>query len=173
MGIRRGSLPVRALKAVTSILIFAMAALTFVDVIGRYGFNAPIPGTFEIVGLLLGVITFTAFPLVTMEQQHITVGLFDKFFVGPARTVRKTVMLVASAAMVAFMSERLWATALDEAANDYVTEYFGISRAPLIYGLSALCAFTCVILLIMIVQYLRLDPVARARENQPPGEAAI
>ncbi len=66
-----------ALKLIAAVMIFAMAALTFLDVIGRYVFAAPIQGTFEIVGLLLGVVTFSALPLVTHSRSHITVDLFE------------------------------------------------------------------------------------------------
>ena len=38
-----------------AVAVFGMAAWTFIDVIGRYFFNAPIPGSFEIVGLILGI----------------------------------------------------------------------------------------------------------------------
>ena len=53
-----------------------MAAWTFIDVIGRYFFDTPIPGSFEVVGLILGIAMIGAFPLVSFGERHITVGLF-------------------------------------------------------------------------------------------------
>lgn len=143
-----------ALKLVVAVVLFAMAALTFVDVVGRYLFSAPVPGTFESVGLLMGVVTFAALPLVTRAQNHITVDLFDSFIRGSFRKFQQFVVLLGSAAMIGFMAERLWAVAIDEHKADYVTEYFGISRAPLLIGLSVLCMITCVILIFMIWLYL-------------------
>ena len=155
IGARRDAWPIRILKIVAATLLFAMAALTFIDVIGRYVLNAPIPGTFETVGLMLGVATFAAFPIVTMQRSHITVDLFDRFIRGRVRQVQQFVILIGSAGVVAFLCERLWATASDELANDFVTEYFGISRAPLLYLISFLCAVTFVILLMMTWRYVR------------------
>lgn len=145
-----------------------MAAVTFVDVIGRYVFSAPIPGTFEIVGLLLGVVTFSALPLVTRDRAHITVDLFDHLIRGRARKVQQFVILVGSAAVMGFFAERLLATAIDEYQADYVTEYFGITRMPLLIALSILCAITCVILLIMIWQYI----TGRLEVKRPPDLGA-
>lgn len=153
-----------ALKATVATVLFAMAAITFVDVIGRYVFNAPIPGTFEIVGLLLGVVTFSALPLVTRDQAHITVDLFDSFIKGGFRKVRQFVILAGSAAVTAFFAERLLATAIDEYRADYVTEYFGITRAPLLIVLSLLCLVTCLILVAMTWRYL-----TGRLESPPPG----
>ena len=131
-----------------------MAILTFVDVLGRYVFSAPIPGTFETVGLLLGLVTFSALPLVTRSQNHITVDLFDSFIKGKFRKVQQFIILVGSAIVIGFFAERLIATAIDEHNANYVTEYFGISRAPLLILLAIFCLITALILIVMIYQYL-------------------
>lgn len=147
------------LKVVAATAIFGMSALTFIDVLGRYLFASPIPGTFEIVGLLLGLVAFTGLPLVSSNQGHITVDLFDNFIRGSARRVRDFLVLLGTALTVAFIGHRLLTAGLDEAANDFVTEDLGISRAPLIYLMSALAFLTCVLLLIMCWRYLTKKPV--------------
>ena len=142
------------LNLVAAAAIFAMSALTFVDVLGRYLFASPIPGTFEIVGLLLGVVAFTGLPLVSSNQTHITVDLFDGFIRGDFRRVRGFLVLAGSALTVAFIGHRLLTAGLDEAANDFVTEDLGITRAPLIYLMAALAFLTSVLLLVMCWRYL-------------------
>ena len=155
-GAQHGARPFRiiarlsgALKFLIAISVFGMAALTFVDVIGRYFFNAPIPGTFELVGLLLGIVAFATFPLVTIQENHITVDLFDNFFRGAVRRRRRIAVRLGTAAMAFFMAERLWAAAIDEWINGYVTEYFGITRAPLLIVMAAFCAATAVAMLVL------------------------
>ena len=155
-------------------MIFAMAALTFLDVVGRYVFAAPIQGTFEIVGLLLGVVTFSALPLVTHSRSHITVDLFDSFIRGKFRWVQQFTVLIGSAVVVAFFAERLFSAGLDEAAANYVTEDLGLSRAPLLYGLSGLSAITTIILLVMIWQMatgkLEVRQPHQPRSDSDPAE---
>ena len=156
-GAQRPGRLIRSLDLVVAVILFGMAALTFVDVVGRDAFNAPIPGTFETVGLLLGVVAFAAFPFVTLSDRHITVDLFDHFIRGGFRRARDVVVMLAIAAMAGFMAERLWAAAVDEWQNDYVTEYFGISRAPLLVLLALLCAGTAIATLIRTGRALRRD----------------
>ncbi len=158
-GARPASRLLRGLGLVVAALLFAMAALTFIDVIGRDAFNAPIPGTFETVGLLLGIVAFAAFPMVTLGERHITVDLFDHFIRGRFRRVRDVIVMLGTAAMAGFMAERLWAAALDEWQNDFVTEYFGVSRAPLLVLLAILCAGTAVAVLVKSVRQRRDDAV--------------
>ena len=143
-----------ALVAV-AVAVFAMAGLTFVDVIGRYFFNAPIPGAFEIVGLILGIAMIGAFPLVTFQERHITVDLFDSFIRGRFRRVRQVTVRLGTAAMAGFMAERLYAAAIDEWANDFVTENLEITRVPLLLVMAAICALTAVGMTIITIRGLR------------------
>lgn len=151
-GVRQSNWLFFTLKLIAAVMIFAMAALTFLDVVGRYVFAAPIQGTFEIVGLLLGVVTFAALPLVTHSRTHITVDLFDSFIRGKFRWVQQFSVLIGSAIVIAFFTERLFSAGLDEASANYVTEDLGLSRAPLLYGLSVLSGITAIILVVMIWQ---------------------
>ena len=151
-GARQSNWVFTALKVIAAVMIFAMAGLTFADVIGRYLFSAPIQGTFEIVGLLLGVVTLSALPLVTHSRTHITVDLFDSFIRGNCRWVQQFLTLIGSACVIAFIAERFIAAGIDETEANFVTEDLGLSRAPLLYALSGFCMITVVILLIMIWQ---------------------
>ena len=138
-----------------AVAVFSMAGLTFVDVIGRYFFNAPIPGAFEIVGLILGIAMIGAFPLVTFQERHITVDLFDSFIRGRLRRGRQLTVRLGTAAMAGFMAERLYAAAIDEWANDFVTENLEITRVPLLLVMAAICAFTAVGMIIITIRGLR------------------
>ncbi len=176
-GARPAGRLIRGLNLVVAALLFAMAALTFVDVVGRDAFNAPIPGTFETVGLLLGIVAFAAFPMVTLAERHITVDLFDRFIRGRIRRARDVIVMLGTAAMAGFMAERMWAAAVDEWQNDFVTEYFGISRAPLLVLIAILCAGTAIAVLIKAGRDLRGDTVGRdvaaldTAQRDLPGEA--
>ena len=165
-GAQRPGRLIRGLDLLVAAVLFGMAALTFVDVVGRDAFSAPIPGTFETVGLMLGVVAFAAFPFVTLSDRHITVDLFDHFIRGGFRRVRDIAVMLSIAAMAGFMAERLWAAALDEWQNDYVTEYFGISRAPLLVVLAILSAGTGIAMLIRTGRALRRGD--RHEQTQTP-----
>lgn len=79
----------RVLETVSAILLFAMMALTFADVIGRYVFTAPIYGAAEMVQFLLAMTIFAGLGLVNAYDEHIVVELFeptlDRYFAKPRR----------------------------------------------------------------------------------------
>jgi len=58
-------------------VLFAMMVLTFVDVLARYLFAAPIFGAVEIVQFLLAIMIFAGFVLVNSRNAHIVVELFS------------------------------------------------------------------------------------------------
>jgi TRAP-type C4-dicarboxylate transport system permease small subunit len=59
-------------------IAFAVMAMTFVDVIGRYFFSAPLGGAFELTQYGLALIVFAALPQVTLLGEHVRVDLFDR-----------------------------------------------------------------------------------------------
>ena len=65
------------LEAISAILLFTMMALTFVDVIGRYVFTAPVFGAAEMIQFLLAMTIFGGLSLINAHDSHITVELFE------------------------------------------------------------------------------------------------
>jgi len=54
-----------------------MMLLTFVDVIGRYGFHHSIFGAAEIIEQLMMITVFAGLGFITAKNEHITVTLLD------------------------------------------------------------------------------------------------
>lgn len=69
------------LETISSVVIFLMMILTFVDVIGRYAFHKPIFGGTEIISALLALTIFAGLGVINARDDHITVELFE----GPIR----------------------------------------------------------------------------------------
>ena len=75
-----------ALGLAASAILFAMMALTFVDVVLRYLFNRPLRGGFELTELMLLVLIFAGLPLVSHADEHVTMDFIDRLL--PARAAR-------------------------------------------------------------------------------------
>lgn len=69
----------RVLAVLASIALLVMMVLTFVDVIGRYGFNKSIFGTSEMIEVLMVVVIFAGVAFVTASDRHIKVDIFASF----------------------------------------------------------------------------------------------
>ena len=65
-----------ALRAIAALALFVMAALTFIDVTGRY-FGAPIFGAAEMIQYLLAITVFAGLGLASVSGSHIAVDIFD------------------------------------------------------------------------------------------------
>jgi TRAP-type C4-dicarboxylate transport system permease small subunit len=65
------------LENISAVLLFLMMGLTFIDVIGRYFFTAPIFGAAEMIQFLLAMTIFGGLSLVNARDSHITVELFE------------------------------------------------------------------------------------------------
>lgn len=64
-----------SLGLIASVALFAMMILTFVDVVGRYFFSAPVLGAMEIVEVLLVLTIFAGLPLAALRQSHIEIDV--------------------------------------------------------------------------------------------------
>lgn len=140
---------VRLLGVAGAVLLFGMMTLTFVDVWGRYVFDAPIPGGFEITELMMATLIFAGLPLVTRGDEHVTVDLFDKFFPKALARGRDAVVALVCAVMMGILSWRMWIKASEQAEYGDQTAALLIPVAPVSFFMSVSCAFVCVLLLII------------------------
>ena len=65
----------RSLGVCAGVVLLAMMALTALDVVFRYLFDAPIDGAFELTELMLAALIFLALPLTTQRREHVEVDL--------------------------------------------------------------------------------------------------
>jgi len=79
----------RALGVIAATALFAMMVLTFVDVIGRYGFHHSIFGAAEIIEYLMMIAVFAGLAFITARNEQITVTLMEPLIMrvmpGPQR----------------------------------------------------------------------------------------
>src|SRR5947209_12070540 len=67
----------RVLGAAAAVLLFGLMALTTADVIGRYLFNSPLRGAFEVTELLLLTLIFAGLPLASRADEHVALDFID------------------------------------------------------------------------------------------------
>lgn len=148
----------RALLVIVAVVMFAMMALTFVDVFARYLFASPIPGAFEIIQFLMALAIFCALPVVTRKEAHIVVGLFETFMVGRLGWVRRLGVLSFSAAVIALVAYQMWRQGDQLREGQHITGFLEVPIAPIAYAMSVLSWITLVVLAGMIWRHLRGAP---------------
>ncbi len=128
----------RLADGASSLVLFALMAMTCIDVIGRYFFNAPLDGATELTQLMLGVIVFAVLPAVCLREEHISVDLLDRWFPAALTAPRSVALNLLMAVMMAAVSWRVWLLA--EITADYgdATEFLAIPLAPITYFIAVL-----------------------------------
>lgn len=146
---------VKALSFIVAITMFLMIALIFVDVIGRYGFGKPVPAGWEITEFVMSTMIFSAIPLVSYYNSHITVGLFDHAFRGAVRKVQQTFVLVFSMVMLGFMGNRLFEQARYMHSVEEVGLQLDVLIAWPIYVMSFMSFVAAILVAMLLIKYLR------------------
>jgi TRAP-type transport system small permease protein len=82
------------------LMLSAMVALTFTDVVGRRLFNTPVFGANDMTEHLMAVIIFGGLPLLTAQRGHLSIDLLDHWLLQPRwRLWHKAVDLLIAAVL--------------------------------------------------------------------------
>lgn len=143
------------LGSIAAVLVFAMMCVTVADVIGRYGFNRPLPGAFEMTEVMLGIVIFVALPLVTLENGHVTVSLITERLSPRARRAQGALVSLFSAAILAVVAWRLQRHAFQLSSYGDVTIFLRLPKGPVAYLMAGLAALGALAALMLSFRFLR------------------
>ncbi|HEX4236020.1 MAG TPA: TRAP transporter small permease [Caldimonas sp.] len=140
----------RVLGVLAAAILFFMMMLTAVDVIGRYLFDAPVNGGFEVTEIMLAALIYCGLPLVSARREHIVIDTFDPFF---SRRFKRALDVIAeilctiafggTAILIFLRAERI-------AAYGDTTNVLKLPLAPFAYVMAAMIAITALIHLWLI-----------------------
>jgi TRAP-type C4-dicarboxylate transport system permease small subunit len=125
-----------------SLILFVLMTLTFVDVVGRYVFNRPVRGGFEITELLLLVLIFAGLPLVTRAGEHVTMDLIDRLLGARARDLLGRAVQASCAAIMFLVTWLMWRKAGTIAGYGDTTDVLRIAVGPFVYFMTAMIALS-------------------------------
>jgi len=138
--------------------LFALMVLRCIDVVGRYAFNAPVPGASELTGLGLALLIFATLPIVTAYGEHVSVGLLELVggrFSRYTRRLERAVLLLTSLTALALMAWRLWVKGGELASYGDGTSYLNIPVAPFAYFMSVMTALAVAVVALQIATLFR------------------
>jgi TRAP-type transport system small permease protein len=170
------SVPGRAggwLETLGATALFAMMAITFFDVAGRYLLHRPLPGSTDLVQVLLLLTAGCTLPAVTWRGEHLCIGLFDGARPTALERARRAMVAIVVAVTFAALAYVLWNYAGDTAQNGDVIGYLRLPVAPFVYALCALCLAAALIGAALVPRALRARPddVPSTSSLDPGGTA--
>jgi TRAP-type transport system small permease protein len=149
----------KALGSIAAVVLFSMMVMTFIDVLGRKFFNAPLNGAFELTELGMVVLIYAGLPLVSLKEEHVEMDFIDRIFPALKRAVRVAVnaliglLLLGLAYRVTIKAGRVM-----EAGD--TTASLKIALGPFAYLIAILIAITA-----LIHFYKMFTPVPQAHHT--------
>ena len=140
----------RALGVTSAVVLFAMMLVTAVDVAGRYLFNKPIAGGFELTEILLAALIYCGLPLVSARREHIVIDTFDPMF---SRAVKRGLDMVAEVVCAVALAGVGWLIFLRAnrvAEYGDTTSVLKLPLAPVVYLMAVMITVAALIHLLLI-----------------------
>jgi TRAP-type C4-dicarboxylate transport system permease small subunit len=153
------------LARVAAWILALLAAITFIDVVARYVFNAPLTFTVEITEFAMGLMVYFGMGLTTHHNEHISVDVVTLRLRERLRAVLALITNLVALGFLVLLVWRLWLRAELLFDKGDITPIWGLPLWPVAY----LMAFGSVFLLTGIL----LQTVVawqRLAGGQPPDQ---
>jgi TRAP-type C4-dicarboxylate transport system permease small subunit len=141
----------RVLGAAAAVLLFCLMMITTADVIGRYIFNWPLRGAFEITELLLLTLIFAGLPLVSRADEHVTLDFIDALLGRRGRALLRRLVEVVCGLIILGLAWRVWIKAGKIAGYGDTTDVLRIPVGPFVYFMALMVLVTAIVHLIKAV----------------------
>jgi len=149
--------------------LMAMMVLTFLDVSGRKLISSPIYGAYEVTEFMMGVLIFTALPLVTAREGHVTIDIMDHFVPRPAMKTQRVVISLISALVLGVIAWRLWIMSGSHLRTNEVTMTLRIPHGPFTRTFAVMATLATLASLAVAWDYIRGWRVARDLSHAAGG----
>lgn len=146
----------KALQIVCGLLaaaaLFAIMALTFVDVLGRKLADNSVPGSLEMTEMLMVVVIFAALPLVSLRGEHVLFDSLDAYLPAAALRAQKALIHIVLAVLLLALAYLMWKTGGDFTASGETTAQLHVPKAPFIYGMAVMSGLAGLVHIALIFQ---------------------
>jgi TRAP-type transport system small permease protein len=157
----------RALHALcgglAAVALFAIMALTLVDVSGRKLISTSVPGSLELTEILMVLVIFAALPLVSRHGEHVVFDSLDRLLPPALRRAQQFAVDLLCAAALAGLAWLMWGKAGQMIEYGDITAQLKLPLGAFVYVMSVLCGVTALVHLALL---------GRPVEHHHPGVGA-
>jgi TRAP-type C4-dicarboxylate transport system permease small subunit len=138
------------LGAAAALVLFVMMSITAVDVIGRYLFNKPLTGGFELTEMMLAALIYCGLPLVSKRREHIVIDTFDAFMSSAVKRFFDIFADVVCFLTLSGIGVLIFRRALRVADYGDTTSVLKLPLAPVAYAMAVMIVIAALIHLALI-----------------------
>jgi TRAP-type C4-dicarboxylate transport system permease small subunit len=157
--------------------LFAIMALTLVDVSGRKALSSSVPGSLEVTELLLVLVIFAGLPLVALAGEHVVFDSLDAFLPAAVRRAQQAVVDLFCAAALAGLAWLMWAKAGQMIEYGDVTAQLRLPLGLFVRAMAVLIAVAALAHLLLVWRpvahhHVGVEDEAPAPPAPAPGRAS-
>lgn len=135
--------------------LFCMMCLTIADVAGRYIFNKPVLGAFELTEFMVLVLIFSFLAYTQAHKSHVSVDLFMMFFPRKLKAYIEIFNHLACLAIMILITWMGYAKALEMMETGESSPNLALPSYPFVFFLVIGCAVMCVEFIKDIIMILK------------------
>jgi TRAP-type C4-dicarboxylate transport system permease small subunit len=154
----------RLLALLGGVLCSIMAVMVVVSVTGRYLFNSPLPGDYDLVGIISGCAIFAFLPYCQMVRGNIVVDFFTSSAPPRLKSVLDAIGTLLFLAVTVIFTWRLYYGALDLYEQHEVISAFAFYR-----WWTLPFAIFCMVVLILVIAHSLFGSIANVRDDPAPS----
>ena len=126
------------------VALCSMMGLTVVDVVGRYVFNSPILGAFEITSFLVSILVFSFLGYAQSQKSHVTVDILVNSFPEKVQSVVKLINYTIALFMMILISWKGFEKAIESMESGDSPMNLPIPIHPFVFFLAFGCGTMCI-----------------------------
>ena len=135
----------RLCGALAALALFAIMALTGVDVLGRKLLSQSVPGSLELTEILMVVVIFAALPLVSQRGEHVAFDSFDHWLSPRWLRLQQIVVDLLCFALLGGLAWLMWQKAGQMTQYGDTTAQLKLPVGVFVYAMALLCGLTAAV----------------------------
>ena len=132
-------------------LVFIMV-ITFVDVVGRYFFNAPVTFAVELIQLGMGLLVLFGLAITTLERGHIAVDVIDTLVSVSVRRILAAIAALGGVLFISLMAWRLWDRGINFLGDGLATDVLFLPVWPVVMLMAFATSVAAVVAFVQVIK---------------------
>lgn len=142
----------RSLAILACLALVGVMMVTFVDVMGRYFFSAPLTYAVELIQLGVGITVLSGLALTTLERGHIAVDLVERLIPNSVAKVLASFAAIAGFAFISIIAWQLWNRAVSFREQGLATDILFLPVWPVVMVMSIAGGCAALVALVQILR---------------------
>lgn len=147
------------LKAISNVFagfaclaLLGIMAITFVDVVGRYFFNAPITFAVELIQLGMGLLVLFGLAITTLQRGHIAVDIIENLVPEGIAKLFAAIAALCGLAFIGLLAWRLWDRSFKFMNDGLATDVLFLPVWPVVMLMALAASLAAVVACVQVIK---------------------